>query len=152
MLLGRTRRRGDERGLPHARLAGNERHFLSRARGDPGDGGGERGLFGGAADEVQLGLVAQAARKRQIDPGRRPLPWNGSGPAGHSRPIQPGVLPNYGLLQLRQLRRGLEAELIDQVRADSLVGMERVRLATGTVESDHELMPAPLAERLFGYG
>ena len=52
------------------------------------------------------------------------------------------------LLELPQLRRGLEAELLDQVAARLLVRAEGLRLTARAVEREHVLSTEALAERV----
>ena len=49
------------------------------------------------------------------------------------------VLVEDPALELLQLRRGLEAELLGQVRARLLVRAERFRLSAGAIEREHVL-------------
>ena len=53
-----------------------------------------------------------------------------------------------GRLQVAQLPRRLDAEAADQRLAGRAVGLERVRLAAGAVEGEHELAAEPLTERV----
>jgi hypothetical protein len=51
-------------------------------------------------------------------------------------------------LQLAQLGARLETQLVDERPASVVVGRQRVRLAAGAVERQHQLTPQPFAERL----
>ena len=51
-------------------------------------------------------------------------------------------------LELAELRAGIDAELLDEGLACSAVGSERIRLAAGAVEREHELRARALAQRL----
>ena len=54
-------------------------------------------------------------------------------------------------LQPAQLRAGLEPELLDQEPAALAHDLERVRLAAGAVERQHQLPAQPLAQRVLGH-
>ena len=54
------------------------------------------------------------------------------------------------LLEGAQARRRLEAELLVDGRTERVVGGERIALAAGAVEGEHELLACPLAQRLLG--
>ncbi len=58
------------------------------------------------------------------------------------------VLAQDGRLKVAQLPRRLDAEAADQRLAGRAVGLERVRLAAGAVEGEHELAAEPLTERV----
>ena len=65
------------------------------------------------------------------------------------RPVfEPGVVREDRRLEPLQLGARFDPELIDQHRAGTREGLERLGLTTGAVEREHELAPAPLAERL----
>jgi hypothetical protein len=65
-----------------------------------------------------------------------------------ARRIQAGVLEEHGLLQVAQLRAGLEPQLLGQHLAHLVVGAERVRLPPVSVQRDHAVRPQPLLERV----
>ena len=72
-------------------------------------------------------------------------------PAGGGRgQVQGRVLLEHRQLELAQLRARFDGQVLDQQRAPRLVGLERVRLATATVEGDHQLPAEPLAHRMLG--
>ena len=64
--------------------------------------------------------------------------------------VQGRVLLEHRQLKLAQLRARFDGQLLDQQRPPLLVGLERVRLATATVEGDHQLPAEPLAHRMLG--
>ena len=51
-------------------------------------------------------------------------------------------------MQLAQPVAGLDAELLDERAPRLLVGLERLRLAAGAVEAEHQLAPQPLPQRV----
>jgi len=51
-------------------------------------------------------------------------------------------------LELRERLTRLQAELARELAARPLVGLQRVGLATGPVERQHQLSPYPLLERV----
>ena len=53
-------------------------------------------------------------------------------------------------MQRAQLRAGLDADLIDERRARVTVRRERIRLAPGAVEREHQLRVQALTQRLAG--
>ncbi len=55
------------------------------------------------------------------------------------------------LLQRTQLLAGLDTEFLAEGRAGPLVSAERVGLASGPVESNHQQPPQPLAQGVGGY-
>jgi hypothetical protein len=55
-----------------------------------------------------------------------------------------------GALERSQLLARIQAEALGQERASSVVRRERLDLALGVVEREHELAPQALAERLLG--
>jgi len=64
--------------------------------------------------------------------------------------IQGRVLSEHRQLKLAQLRARFDGQLLDQQRPPLLVGLERIRLATATVQGDHQLPAEPLAHRMLG--
>ncbi len=54
------------------------------------------------------------------------------------------------MLQARERVSGLQAQLGREQQADALVGLERIRLATGAVQGEHQLAPHPLLELVPG--
>ena len=61
-----------------------------------------------------------------------------------------GVLAQDRPLELTELRTRLDPELVDQDSARLPVRLERLRLATGAVQSEDQLAPQPLAQRMAG--
>ena len=53
-------------------------------------------------------------------------------------------------MPLAKLATGLDAELLDEPEARRLVDVERVGLATGAVEGEHELPAQTLLQRVVG--
>ena len=60
------------------------------------------------------------------------------------------LVPQHGSLEPAELLARLEPELLVKKRLRPSVGGERVRLAPAPVQSDHELPPESLAQRLLG--
>ena len=52
------------------------------------------------------------------------------------------------MLQVAQLRLGLEPKLIVEAGADRAVDLERLGLAAGSVQREHQLSVEPLAQRM----
>ena len=61
------------------------------------------------------------------------------------------VLTQDRRLELPEVRAGLEAELVLEHAATRLVGVQRVRLAAGAVEREHQLGAQPLAIGVLGH-
>jgi hypothetical protein len=66
------------------------------------------------------------------------------------RQRQRRVLRQDRALQLPQPLARLDAQLLDQLAAGVLVGLQRVGLAVRAVEREHQLRAQPLAERVLG--
>jgi hypothetical protein len=64
------------------------------------------------------------------------------------RALKLGVLLQDRPLELAQLLAGLQSEVLDQFAARPAVGLERIRLAPGPVEGEHQQRPQSLAERV----
>jgi hypothetical protein len=60
------------------------------------------------------------------------------------------LLAKDGALERSQLLARVETEALGEERACAVVRRERLGLALGVVEREHELAPQPLAERLLG--
>ena len=90
------------------------------------------------------------ANRRRRSGGLRAHRWSFGGPRGDRRlrQVELGILAQDGLVQLAQLAARLDAELLDQVAARCLVDLERVGVAAGAVEREHELGVGALAQRL----
>ncbi len=94
--------------------------------------------------------LAFASHERRADRGqsqREPLGFGR--PRAARRPVEVGVLVEDRRLQAAQLWARLDPQLVDQYAPGTLVGGQGVALAPRSVQSDHELAPAVLAERLF---
>src|SRR4051794_21891697 len=98
----------------------------------------------GAAPEPARGWPPPALRGGPAARGRAPRP---AGPRRAGR-VQRRILHEDGPLQLSEAARRLEAELLVERAPEGLVGGERLGLAAGAVEREHELGPQPLAQRL----
>ena len=61
---------------------------------------------------------------------------------------QSGVVPQDRLLELPQLRAGLDSELVDEPLPAVAVARKRVGLSTVAVEGQHQLPQHVLVERL----
>jgi hypothetical protein len=98
-----------------------------------------------------------ASGQREVDPDAGPRGPNrsrhrGAGePRIRALPIKLGLLQDYRLLQKSQFRRGLDTELVAKEQPESLIGVQRVRLAAGAVEGDHQLPPTALAQRILSH-
>ena len=66
-------------------------------------------------------------------------------PCLHDLDVERRFLPEDRLLELPQPVAGLDPELVDERAAGFLVTLQRLRLATGAVEREHELATEPLA-------
>ena len=64
------------------------------------------------------------------------------------RKIERLVVAQDRLLQLLELRAGLDSELVDERQPRSPVGLERVRLTAGAVESQHQVRAQRLPVRM----
>jgi hypothetical protein len=62
--------------------------------------------------------------------------------------VERAVLAKHGQLELLELVRGLDAELLVEPVAELAVGGQRLGLAPRAVEGDHELAAQPLAQGL----
>ena len=66
------------------------------------------------------------------------------------RELESGVLSQDRGLQFLERRPGLQAELLDQGLAPRPVGLERLGLAPGAIQRQHQLAAQPLAQRMLG--
>ena len=88
----------------------------------------------------ELGELAVAARRRRVRVvGARPLAGSAAGTSERR------VLGEDRPLELAQPLSRLDPELLDQRPARVLVGLQRVGLAVGAVEGEHQLRAQPLA-------
>ena len=62
-----------------------------------------------------------------------------------ARRVECDVLIEHGPLEVLELTARFEPELLDQHAPGVGVGLERLRLAAGTVERQHQLRARPLA-------
>ena len=62
--------------------------------------------------------------------------------------IQVGALGEDPFLQLAELGRGIDPELIREDLAGPLIGPQRLALSPGAVEGEHQLFPEALPERM----
>ncbi len=67
---------------------------------------------------------------------------------GRGAGLEGGILPEHARLELAQRVSRFESELIPQVGPQAAVGGERVGLAAGPVEGQHQLGPQPLSLRV----
>ena len=81
----------------------------------------------------ELGELGLAADERAAD---------ASAARSAAAQIESRVLPEDRLVQLTELAAGLDAELLDERAPCRLVGLERLRLAAGAVEAEHQLARA----------
>ena len=114
----------DERALADARLAGDE-HEPSRA--------GRRGV------------ERRAQRGQLLPPARRGV---GRGDRVDGRRVEPAVLREDGLLERPEARRRADPELLVELGPQRVVGGERLALAPGSVEREHQLAAQALAQRM----
>ena len=107
-------------------------------------GAGERDQPGGAAQErgelLDLRLAADERRRRS-----RQVAPRAAGRIGERR-----VLTQDRRLQRAQRLARLQPELLDQQRAPAAVDLQRLGLATGAVEREHQLTARAFAQRLRG--
>ena len=97
----------------------------------------ERGGHGGCGERRDRGEREPAARAARAEPG----------PARRERRV---VLEDPPL-QLVQLRAGLEPQLVDEPPAERAEGVERVRLAPGAIERQHQRGDQALVPRMRGH-
>ena len=64
--------------------------------------------------------------------------------SGSPLAVQVGALGQDALVEPAELRRGVDPELVGQDVACALEGRERLALAAGPVEREHQLLPEPL--------
>nr|WP_246086001.1 hypothetical protein [Pseudonocardia hydrocarbonoxydans] len=82
-------------------------------------------------------------------PGGGPLRLRGGGrQRRRSRPVDARVLRADRLLQAAQLRAGVDAQLVAQQVAAGAGGAQRVGLAPGAVQREHQRSPQPLPQRV----
>ena len=83
---------------------------------------------------------------------RPPLRRTASGTRrGRAAGIELRVLPENGLLELLQLAARLEPELAVEIGPRLPVSLERIGLAAGAVQREHELRPQALAQRMLDH-
>ena len=170
--------RDPERAQPgrHARGSHGQRDGcaeLAVAGGDRADGvvvsAGERGA--GVADRKRYGDDGRDRdRAGHDDQAGRPAPGAAHlgrhrsplhrrrGPARRHRDspgvsrgrVEHGLLAQDCLLDRPQARPRFEAQLFDEVAPRLPVRLQRLRLAAGPVEREHQLAAQPLAERVLG--
>ncbi len=70
------------------------------------------------------------------------------GPQPRQPGVELGVLGENRLLQLAESRGGLDSELVDQAAACLPVEVQRLRLAAGPIEGQHQLAARPFAQGL----
>ena len=93
-------------------------------------------------EPVELRPVPRCEQHRAAIPGRRRKPRM-------ARTRESGVLLQDPGLELLERGRGLEAERLDQGRASRAELLERLGLAAGAVERDHQLAAQALVQRVF---
>ena len=93
---------------------------------------------------------ARPARARGRRTCRAESPLGSRSPGVRRREVERRVLGEYRPLELAQTLAGLDAELLDQRPARVLVGLQRVGLAVGAVEREHQLRPQALAVGVLG--
>ena len=95
-----------------------------------------------------VGSSAAPARRRS---GSAPAPRLGRGLRPRlGRQRQRRILREHRALELAQPLARLDAELLDERAPRVLVGLQRVGLAVGAVEREHQLGAQPLAVRVLG--
>src|SRR5262249_26758255 len=115
--------------LPHAAEAGQGDEPNAVAANEVDD----RVDLAGATDERREELGERRARGTT-----KRLPWA----------ADRLVLPQDRTLQVAQRGARCDAELLVELRTRVLVGGERVRLASGSIEGEHQLLAETLAERV----
>jgi hypothetical protein len=93
-------------------------------------------------------IASDGRRGRRGDPHERRGGGLRAARRGHR---EVGILGENCALELAQLDPRLEAELLDERRPRVPVRLERVGLAAGAVERQHQPAVQPLAQRMLGY-
>ena len=125
----------------HLRLVGLE-PFAERGRAD--DVGEEHGDRAGARLPSAVGEPRRRAASVAATCSRSTAAAGASARDGAERV----VLPQDRLLELPQLRGGLEAELVVEELSERPIRLEGVRMTTGAVERHHEQCAKALVERV----
>ena len=122
-------------------LGGQSRPATARRTDDDRDPTAARaGLLPRCSQQLELAIASEERRRgHQL---RRELRGRRSG--------QRVVLAQHRRVELSQLRAGLHADLIDERRPRVPVRIERIRLAPGAIEREHQLRVQALTQRLAG--
>jgi hypothetical protein len=91
--------------------------------------------------DVRLACSVEDAERVLADAFEQPVP-----PQRLSAGIQVRALSEDPLVNLAQVRRRIDPELVGQGPAGPLIGRQRVPLATRAIEGEHQLLPEALAE------
>ncbi|MBA3261287.1 MAG: hypothetical protein H0T69_02190 [Thermoleophilaceae bacterium] len=107
-----------------------------------------------AGDQDEPPAACQRVLEGADELGQLALASHKDAPAGlgwriaHWTPVEQRILAQDCLLQLSQLAAWLDPELFGQNPTSVLVDLERIGLAPGAVEREHELFPEALAQRV----
>ena len=130
---------------PHARAA-TRRRVSAASRVLPTPAGARRVVTSRASRR-------RGAQRRELGRrGRRSSSRSAAAPARAARQVERRVLHQDHPLERRAAAGPAEAELVGERAARGAVGRERLGLAAGAVQRDHQLPPRPLAQRLGGDG
>ena len=145
---GRVReaREIDERGTVGARLS----ELLSRGDSEPRLADAARAYEG----HEPRARLEQRGDRSDLGPAthqRRGGPRHRRRLAARSLERERRVVAQDRPLELAQPWAGLDAELLAQLRVGPPVGIERVRLAAGSVEGEHQLAPGKLSVGMLGH-
>ena len=95
-------------------------------------------------ERCQLGLPADEFHRHRRQVARRRLERSGRARAD----VQGVAVRQDLLLELLELRAGVEAEFVRQLAPDALVGRQRVGLASGPIQRGDQQLPQALLERM----
>ena len=96
---------------------------------------------------VEVGVAAdqRVGRRRQRRHGNRSRP-----PSLGQQQVEPRILGQHRALELLELAAGLEPEVLHQRAPGVAERVERLGLAAGPIQREHELRVQPLAVRVLG--
>jgi hypothetical protein len=98
-------------------------------------------LDGHVAADMGLDCAEDDADGSVVDLFQEPVPAEWLAPK-----VEPRILLQNSLVEPRQLRRGIDAELVGEDLSQPLVCIERVRLPALPVEGEHEQPPEALPQ------
>ncbi len=158
---GRDSRR-DIGGITDRRQVGEPDTFAVRIELAVTDLSGEPGLADAAGADDRHDAVPIEQRPGRVDLGAAPDERVGRDGQvrcrgtcrgrGRPRRAERGILFEDRELQLAQLGSRVDAELLGEDRARTLVGTQGVTLPAGAIQRGHELRPEPFAQRMGLHG